>query len=491
VLASTRLIAEAWDPGGLYQVGNFVGDSWLEWNGPFRDDVRSFLKGEPGMAPKLSERLLGSPDLFAHEQREPEESINFLTCHDGFTLNDAVSYNGKHNEANGEGNRDGSDNNQSWNCGVEGPTDDPAIERLRNRQVKNALAVLLFATGTPMLLMGDEVRRTQKGNNNAYCQDNELQLVRLEPRREARGRAALREDHDRGAPASSRGGGRGDADAQRVPAEHARRMARHALVRPALGGPRVAVARGDFPRPRRGNSPSTRCSTRTGSARLRAAGPRGRPAAPLAPLAGHGARIAARHLALERGAARLDAALPRRAALDGLPLQRLGLRRIMDHPICPACKAENDDEAAYCDQCGQPLTEAQAAEDAVEGGCPACGGVVDNRGAGLGVCRSCGLELREAAGEAPPAKADAGTVERLTKAILEKTGAGIPLEKAVAEGCREVFAAPRRTRTSRARPIRARCAASNARKRRRAARAAEFGSTASARLRPARAASAW
>ncbi len=174
VLASTRLIAEAWDPGGLYQVGNFVGDSWLEWNGRFRDDVRSFLKGEPGMAPRLSERLLGSPDLFAHEQREPEESINFLTCHDGFTLNDAVSYDRKHNEANGEGNRDGNDDNRSWNCGVEGPTNDPAIESTRNRQVKNALAVLMFSTGTPMLLMGDEVRRTQKGNNNAYCQDNEL-----------------------------------------------------------------------------------------------------------------------------------------------------------------------------------------------------------------------------------------------------------------------------------------------------------------------------
>jgi glycogen operon protein len=174
VLASTRLIAEAWDPGGLYQVGNFVGDSWLEWNGRFRDDVRSFIKGDAGTTPRLADRLVGSPDLFAHEQREPEESINFLTCHDGFTLNDVVSYNGKHNEANGEGNRDGADDNRSWNCGVEGPTDDPAVESLRNRQVKNALAVLMFATGTPMILMGDEVRRTQKGNNNAYCQDNEL-----------------------------------------------------------------------------------------------------------------------------------------------------------------------------------------------------------------------------------------------------------------------------------------------------------------------------
>ncbi len=174
ILASTRLIAEAWDPGGLYQVGNFVGDSWLEWNGPFRDQVRSFIKGDRGMVPRLSERLLGSPDLFAHEQREPEESINFLSCHDGFTLNDAVSYDGKHNEANGEGNRDGADDNRSWNCGFEGPTADPEIEALRGRQVKNALAILMLSVGTPMLLMGDEVRRTQKGNNNAYCQDNEL-----------------------------------------------------------------------------------------------------------------------------------------------------------------------------------------------------------------------------------------------------------------------------------------------------------------------------
>jgi isoamylase len=174
VLASTRLIAEAWDPGGLYQVGNFVGDSWLEWNGRFRDDVRSFLKGDPGLIPRLSERLLGSPDLFGHEEREPEESINFLSCHDGFTLNDAVSYDAKHNEANGEGNRDGNDDNRSWNCGLEGPTDDPSVGSLRNRQVKNALAVLMLSIGTPMLLMGDEVRRTQKGNNNAYCQDNEL-----------------------------------------------------------------------------------------------------------------------------------------------------------------------------------------------------------------------------------------------------------------------------------------------------------------------------
>ncbi len=174
VLAGTKLIAEAWDAAGLYQVGTFVGDSWKEWNGKFRDDVRAFMRGDKGTVPRMAVRLLASPDLYAHDEREPEQSINFVTCHDGFTLNDLVSYSRKHNEANGEGNRDGTDYNLSANYGVEGPTDDPAIERIRNRQVKNFLAVTLLALGTPMLLMGDEVRRTQRGNNNAYCQDNEI-----------------------------------------------------------------------------------------------------------------------------------------------------------------------------------------------------------------------------------------------------------------------------------------------------------------------------
>jgi isoamylase len=173
-LANVKLIAEAWDAGGLYQVGSFVGDSWKEWNGRFRDDVRAFLRGDDGTVPALAARLSGSPDVFEHEEREPEQSVNFVTCHDGLTLNDLVSYNAKHNEANGEDNRDGSSDNRSWNCGVEGPTDDPEIERLRTRQVKNFLTLLLLGVGTPMLLMGDEVRRTQRGNNNAYCQDNEL-----------------------------------------------------------------------------------------------------------------------------------------------------------------------------------------------------------------------------------------------------------------------------------------------------------------------------
>jgi glycogen operon protein len=174
VLAGTKLIAEAWDAAGLYQVGSFVGDSWREWNGQFRDDVRSFIKGDRGTVTRMARRLLGSPDLYGHKEREPEQSINFVTCHDGFTLNDLVSYNYKHNEANGEDNRDGTDFNLSWNCAVEGPTDDPAVERLRNRQVKNFLVLTMLSLGAPLLLMGDEVRRTQRGNNNAYCQDNEI-----------------------------------------------------------------------------------------------------------------------------------------------------------------------------------------------------------------------------------------------------------------------------------------------------------------------------
>jgi isoamylase len=173
VLAGTKLIAEAWDPGGLYQVGSFVGDSWKEWNGRFRDDLRSFFRGEPGSARQVADRLVGSPHIFGHEEREPEQSVNFVTCHDGFTLNDLVSFERKHNEANGEDNRDGTDDNRSWNCGIEGPTDEPGVEALRDRQVRNFLAATLLSVGVPMILMGDEVRRSQGGNNNAYCQDNE------------------------------------------------------------------------------------------------------------------------------------------------------------------------------------------------------------------------------------------------------------------------------------------------------------------------------
>ncbi|HEY6374921.1 MAG TPA: glycogen debranching protein GlgX [Edaphobacter sp.] len=173
VMAGTKFIAEAWDAAGLYQVGSFIGDSWKEWNGRFRDDIRSFFRSEDGMVTRLADRFLGSPEVYGHKKREAEQSVNFVTCHDGFTLNDLVSYEHKYNEANGDANRDGSDDNRSWNCGVEGPTDDPAIEKLRNKQVKNFLTATLLAQGVPMVLMGDEVRRTQRGNNNAYCQDDD------------------------------------------------------------------------------------------------------------------------------------------------------------------------------------------------------------------------------------------------------------------------------------------------------------------------------
>lgn len=174
VLAGIKLIAEAWDAGGLYQVGSFVGDTWKEWNGCFRDDVRSFFRGDEGYTGRFASRLLGSPDLYGHEEREPEQSINFVTCHDGFTLYDLVSYSTKQNQDNGEDNRDGMNDNRSWNCGVEGPCDDPVVENLRTRQIKNLLTATLFALGVPMIVMGDEAGRTQGGNNNAYCQDNEI-----------------------------------------------------------------------------------------------------------------------------------------------------------------------------------------------------------------------------------------------------------------------------------------------------------------------------
>jgi isoamylase len=173
-LVGTKLIAEAWDAAGIYQVGTFVGDSWQEWNGQFRDDVRAFFRGDERSVGPLADRLLGSPAIYGHEEREAEQSVNFVACHDGFTLNDVVSYNHKHNEANGEDNRDGANDNRSFNCGVEGPTDDPAIEAVRNRQVKNLLTTTMLSLGLPMISMGDEVRRTQQGNNNAYCQDNEI-----------------------------------------------------------------------------------------------------------------------------------------------------------------------------------------------------------------------------------------------------------------------------------------------------------------------------
>lgn len=174
LLAGTKLIAEAWDAAGLYQVGHFMGERWKEWNGRFRDDVRMFVRGDPGQVRALADRLLGSPALYASQPHESTRSINFVTCHDGFTLRDLVSYSHKHNEANLEGNRDGSPVDWSWNCGVEGPSEQPEVEALRARQSRNFLAINLLSLGTPMLLMGDEMGRTQEGNNNAYCQDNSV-----------------------------------------------------------------------------------------------------------------------------------------------------------------------------------------------------------------------------------------------------------------------------------------------------------------------------
>ncbi len=174
VLAGTKLIAEAWDAGGDYEIGHFPGFRWAEWNGKFRDDVRAFVRGDEGRAAAVATRMLGSSDLYQWSRHSPANSINFVTCHDGFTLNDLVSYNEKHNEANGEGNRDGIDDNLSWNCGAEGVSDDPAVEALRRQQIRNFTAIQMLSLGVPMITGGDEMRRTQQGNNNGYCQDSEL-----------------------------------------------------------------------------------------------------------------------------------------------------------------------------------------------------------------------------------------------------------------------------------------------------------------------------
>ncbi|RKF22213.1 glycogen debranching enzyme GlgX [Alginatibacterium sediminis] len=173
-LAGTKIIAEAWDAAGLYQVGEFVGDRWNEWNGKFRDDVRAFFRGDEGFVGRFADRLLGSPDIYYKDNHAPQRSINFVTAHDGFTLNDLVSYSEKHNQHNGENNRDGDNHNISANYGVEGPTLDPRITKLREQQMKNMLVTMMVSLGTPMITMGDEVKRTQGGNNNAYCQNNEI-----------------------------------------------------------------------------------------------------------------------------------------------------------------------------------------------------------------------------------------------------------------------------------------------------------------------------
>jgi glycogen operon protein len=177
VVSQVKLIAEPWDVGeGGYQVGNFP-PLWTEWNGKYRDTVRDFWRGQPATLPEFASRLTGSSDLYETSGRRPVASINFVTCHDGFTLADLVSYNGKHNEGNGEDNRDGTDDNRSWNCGVEGPAEAPEVVELRARQQRNFLVTLFLSQGIPMLLAGDEIGRTQAGNNNAYCQDNEISWV--------------------------------------------------------------------------------------------------------------------------------------------------------------------------------------------------------------------------------------------------------------------------------------------------------------------------
>jgi glycogen operon protein len=180
VLRDTKIIAEAWDAAGLYQVGSFPGERWAEWNGRYRDDVRSFWRGDKGFVAGLATRVSGSSDLYEHAGKRPFHSINFVTCHDGFTLNDLVSYDKKHNQANGEESRDGTNDNISSNYGVEGPTDDPGINRTREQQMKNFLVTLLLSQGVPMLLAGDEFKHTQQGNNNAYCQDNEISWLNWE-----------------------------------------------------------------------------------------------------------------------------------------------------------------------------------------------------------------------------------------------------------------------------------------------------------------------
>lgn len=190
VLADCKMIAEAWDAGGLYQVGSLAGSRWREWNGQFRDDVRRFIKGDEQTIDRFAKRMIGSPDIYQYNHADPEKSINFVTCHDGFTLWDLVSYNEKHNLANGEDNRDGMSDNYSWNHGHEGETQDHGILHLRQRQCKNLLTATLLSIGTPMLLMGDEVLRTQQGNNNAYCQNNSLSWLAWQ--NEDRGEQMLR-----------------------------------------------------------------------------------------------------------------------------------------------------------------------------------------------------------------------------------------------------------------------------------------------------------
>ena len=312
LLCGTKLIAEAWDAAGLYQVGLWVGDSWKEWNGHFRDDVRSFVRGEPGMVGRLANRIFASPDLYASDQIEPEQSVNFVTCHDGFTLNDLVSYDQKANLANGEGNRDGTDDNRSWNCGVEGPTDDPDVEALRARQVRNLLALTLLSSGVPMITMGDEARRTQLGNNNAWCLDGPISWLdwdtggappRPAPLRAAAARPALRVRPDRGQRRRPAAG-----VPEPVPDRVARRAARRARLEP-----RVSQPGGLLHGARPVGADLRRLQRLLGAARLRAAGG----AVRLAPAGGHGATVARGRGRLVRDHAGRRLQLPGLGALGG------------------------------------------------------------------------------------------------------------------------------------------------------------------------------
>ena len=192
ILSRVALIAEAWDAAGLYQVGAFPGMAWAEWNGRYRDVIRRFVRGEPGLVGEVATRMAGSADLYEAGGRLPGNGINFITCHDGFTLNDLVSYNDKHNHGNGEDNRDGSNDNLSWNCGVEGETSDAGILRLRHRQARNFLAILFLSQGVPMILAGDEVLRSQCGNNNSLVPGQRALVVRLAADRDACRHAAVR-----------------------------------------------------------------------------------------------------------------------------------------------------------------------------------------------------------------------------------------------------------------------------------------------------------
>ena len=280
VLSQVKLIAEPWDVGpGGYQVGNFP-ILWSEWNGMYRDTMRDFWRGHTAVG-EFARRFTGSSDLYQSDGRHPSASINFVTCHDGFTLRDLVSYDRKHNEANLEGNRDGTDDNRSWNCGVEGETDDPEVNELRDRQIRNFLATLLLSQGTPMLLGGDEIRRTQQGNNNAYCQDNELSWVdwelgerarrppRVHPAAAATSRRASRVSavgvsHRRGAP-RLRGAGRLVVPARRAADEPGRLGARRRVRARGLPERRRDPDADGRRASRSGTSRSSSCSTRGGS----------------------------------------------------------------------------------------------------------------------------------------------------------------------------------------------------------------------------------